>query len=53
MLLPAVDNQNEDRIPVRFIYPIIEQSLNAANRSAAVTEQGADDINTRMWWDVE
>ncbi|HEY3403620.1 MAG TPA: SusD/RagB family nutrient-binding outer membrane lipoprotein [Ohtaekwangia sp.] len=53
VLLPAVDNQNEDRIPVRFIYPIIEQSLNAANRSAAVTEQGADDINTRMWWDVE
>ncbi len=51
-LLPAVDNQNDDRIPVRFIYPIIEQSLNAASRSAAVSRQGPDDINTRVWWDV-
>lgn len=51
-LLPAVDNQNEDKIPVRFIYPIIEQSLNATSRSAAVGRQGADDINTRVWWDV-
>lgn len=52
-LTPAVDNQNEDRIPVRFIYPIIEQSLNSAGRAAAVARQGADNINTRVWWDVE
>ncbi|NJM25325.1 MAG: SusD/RagB family nutrient-binding outer membrane lipoprotein [Bacteroidia bacterium] len=51
-LTPSVDNQNEDRIPVRFIYPIIEQSLNGENRAAAVARQGADDINTRVWWDV-
>jgi hypothetical protein len=52
VLQPSVDNQNDDRIPVRFIYPRIEQSLNAANRDAAVGRQGADDINTRVWWDV-
>jgi hypothetical protein len=52
-LLPGIDNQNEDRIPVRFIYPIIEQSLNGNSRSQAVTRQGADDINTRVWWDVD
>ncbi len=52
-LLPSVDNQNDDRIPVRFIYPIIEQSLNSASRSAAVARQGDDDINTRVWWDVD
>lgn len=52
-LQPSVDNQNEDRIPVRFIYPIIEQSLNTANRKEAVARQGADDINTRVWWDVD
>ena len=49
-LLPSVDNQNNDRIPVRFIYPIIEQALNAENRAAAVNRQGADDINTKMWY---
>ncbi len=52
-LSPSVDNQNDDRIPVRFIYPIIEQSLNSASRSAAVARQGDDDINTRVWWDVD
>lgn len=49
-LEPSVDNQNDDRIPVRFIYPIIEQALNADNRKAAVDRQGPDDINTKMWY---
>lgn len=52
VLTPAVDNQNNDMIPVRFIYPIIEQSLNADNRAEAVARQGADDLNSRVWWDV-
>lgn len=52
VLQPGVDNQNDDRIPVRFIFPRIEQSLNSANREAAITRQGVDDINTRVWWDV-
>lgn len=51
-LLPSVDNQNDDRIPVRFIYPIIEQSLNTSSRAEAVARQGSDDINTHVWWDV-
>lgn len=53
VLQPSVDNQNNNRIPVRFIYPIIEQSLNGENRSAAVARQGADDLNSRVWWDVK
>lgn len=52
VLTPAVDNQNGNRIPVRFIYPLIEQSLNSVNRASAVERQGADDLNTRVWWDV-
>ncbi|MEJ7644551.1 MAG: SusD/RagB family nutrient-binding outer membrane lipoprotein [Chryseolinea sp.] len=52
VLEPSVDNQNDDRIPVRFIFPRIEQSLNSTNRSTAIARQGADDINTRVWWDV-
>jgi len=53
VLLPSLTNQNDDRIPVRLIYPISEQSLNGDNRAAAVTRQGADDINSHVWWDVE
>jgi hypothetical protein len=52
-LAPAVDNQNNDKIPVRFIYPINEQALNAQSRSLAVQTQGADDINTKVWWDMD
>jgi len=44
-------NQNNDRVPVRFTYPLSEQSHNSANREAAVARQGADDINTKVWWD--
>lgn len=51
-LSPAVDNLNDNKIPVRYIYPTIEQSLNEDNRNAAVSRQGVDDINTRVWWDV-
>lgn len=51
-LLPSLTNQNDDKIPVRFVYPFIEQSLNAANRAAALSRQGEDNINTRVWWDV-
>ncbi len=52
-LQPGIDNENNDKIPVRFIYPIIEQSLNADNRTQAIRRQGDDTINTRVWWDIE
>lgn len=50
-LQPGRDNLNENRIPVRFIYPSSEQALNSDNRDAAVARQGVDDINTKVWWD--
>lgn len=49
-LTPGRDNLNNDRIPVRFIYPTIEQALNGTNRNQAVARQGEDNINTRVWW---
>lgn len=49
-LKPAISNQNNGKIPVRFFYPIIEQGLNGPNRTEAVTRQGGDDINTLMWY---
>jgi hypothetical protein len=41
------------QIPVRFIYPGTEQSLNGNNYKAAVSSQGADLLTTRLWFDVE
>lgn len=49
-LLPAESNQNNNKIPLRFPYPRIEQSLNAKNYQEAVQRQGADDVNTKMWY---
>lgn len=50
-LMAGRDNVNEGKIPVRFIYPVSEQNLNGASRDAAVAAQGADDYNTKVWWD--
>ena len=50
-LTPGASNLNNNLIPVRYIYPLAEQALNATNRASAVTRQGADDINTPVWWD--
>ncbi|UZR99880.1 SusD/RagB family nutrient-binding outer membrane lipoprotein [Chondrinema litorale] len=40
-------------IPRRLIYPTGEQSGNPDNYAAAIAEQGADLLTTRLWWDVE
>jgi len=49
-IVPGASNLNGDKVPVRYIYPLSEQSLNAANRQKAVTAQGGtDDLNTKMW----
>lgn len=48
-VVPGPANLNNNKVPVRYIYPLAEQSLNGANRSEAVQRQGADDLNTKMW----
>lgn len=35
----------------RFLYPVIEQTLNTKSYTAAVARQGADLFGTRIWWD--
>ena len=50
-LTPGASNLNDNKIPIRYIYPLSEQSLNATNRTEAVSRQGADLINTPVWWD--
>lgn len=40
-------------LPRRFFYPSTEQSLNGENYRKAVANQGADELTTRLWFDVE
>jgi hypothetical protein len=51
-LQPAVAGTLNGKIPVRFIYPGTEQSLNGTSYKAAVTAQGADVLTTKLWFDV-
>jgi hypothetical protein len=49
-VIPGANNLNDNKVPIRYIYPQSEQSLNPANRKEAVTRQGGtDDLNTKMW----
>lgn len=36
----------------RLTYPNSEISVNSANVNAAIGRMGADDLDTRVWWDV-
>lgn len=42
---------NNGIVPVRWSYPVTEQTVNATNWKAALTNQGfsADDLNQKMW----
>ncbi len=43
---------NNDLIPVRMPYPSEEQALNQDNFNAATAASG-NDINLKVWWDVD
>ncbi len=45
------DLETEDFIR-RFSYPDAELSVNTANLQEATSRQGADKVDTRVWWDV-
>jgi hypothetical protein len=53
VLTPAVAGQNGGKIPVRAYYPSDESARNPTNLAAAVSAQGPDDLNTRVWWDTK
>jgi len=38
-------------VPLRYTYPIAEQTLNGANYNAASAAIGGDDVSTRLFWD--
>lgn len=53
LLTPAVSGMNDGKIPVRSYYPSDEYGRNPTNIAAAVSRQGKDDMNTRVWWDTQ
>jgi Starch-binding associating with outer membrane len=51
-LTPAAKPLNvSGQIPRRMAYPTTEATLNKVNYDAAVARQGADNQETRVWWD--
>lgn len=49
-ITPGDDNLNNGVVPLRFVYPDAEQSLNADNWQEAINRIGGDDnINGVMW----
>ena len=54
-LVPNVypGNATGGKIFRRFLYPVLEQTLNRASYNEAVQRQGADDLLTRVWWDKQ
>lgn len=51
-VIPGPDAVNGGEVPVRFLYPNSVKSTNNANYLKAVSNMGADDLNTRLWWDT-
>lgn len=48
-LSPTCQNVNNDNLPVRFLYPAEEQSLNGNNYQEAVSRIGEDSQNSITW----
>ncbi len=49
--LPPLPRTEDGSVPVRFTYPVNEQTLNGANRSAAANAIGGDKMITKLFWD--
>ena len=49
-IAPSIETESD--IPVRFTYPINEQTLNKTNRQNAADAIGGDELTTHIFWDV-
>ena len=53
VLVAGAENMNNDKVPQRFPYPTDEYARNPSSLEAGKTLLGgADNLNTRVWWDV-
>ena len=46
-------NATGGQIPRRMLYPATEASANSANYSEAISNQGANSLTARVWWDKQ
>ncbi|NTW32298.1 MAG: SusD/RagB family nutrient-binding outer membrane lipoprotein [Bacteroidetes bacterium] len=51
-LLEAPPSAKSD-LPVRYTYPILEQTLNGTNYQNASTAIGGDNVTTKLFWDLQ
>ncbi len=51
-LQPAVAGVLNGKMPLRFLYPGTEQSLNAESYQDAIDQQGPDLLTTQLWFDA-
>ncbi|MBK8702940.1 MAG: SusD/RagB family nutrient-binding outer membrane lipoprotein [Saprospiraceae bacterium] len=42
----------ESDVPVRYTYPVQEQTINADNYTAAASAVGGDVVSTKLFWDI-
>lgn len=50
-LTPAIDNTNNDLIPVRYRYPDTEKAVNPSNYNTASARIGGDTYDSKGWWE--
>lgn len=50
-LAPALNNENGDRIPMRFKYPSEESFANADHYNQAINWIGQNNYDSRSWWE--
>ena len=50
--LAAPANADSDIVPLRFLYPINEQTLNGDSYKEAASAIGGDSYSTKLFWDV-
>ncbi|MFV0248887.1 MAG: SusD/RagB family nutrient-binding outer membrane lipoprotein [Tenacibaculum sp.] len=41
---------NDNKMPVRLLYPSLEQSVNSENYNKATADMGGDNLNSSSWW---
>ncbi len=52
LALPPLARTEDGSVPVRFTYPVNEQTLNGANYTAAAAAVGGDKMITKLFWDI-
>lgn len=51
VLTAGPNSANPAGIPRRLVYPAADKTVNADNYAKVLTQQGPDNLNTKVWWD--